>query len=767
MARIRCLLGAALLSPTSFALHRPAHAADRRLYLDVVINGRDTGQVATFIQKGAALLATREDLVGLGLMVGKTAAAKDGALVDVSMLPHIICQIEERTQTLQVRASRGGVAATHVSMRTTTPDESLPVESSVGAVLNYDLVGISSNGQNMVSGVFDARVFSPYGVLDSNFLGSTDTPAAALVRLSTTYTYSDPGALRRYSIGDVITGSLSWTRPVQLGGLQITTDFALRPDLVTFPLPSLSAEAAVPSTVDVLVNGVRQMSQHVEAGPFDVPQIPVVNGSGNVSVVVQDALGRQVTETLPFYASPKLLAPGLDSFSAELGAVRRYYSVLSDDYSTPAGEFSFRHGLLPWLTVETHAEGTLSLAMGGTGAAFEIGTFGVVSLAGAASTLHGHKGGQYTVGFEHVSPAFSFSVATQSDTNSFRDLASVNGDLIPRMTTRASAGTSLGAIGSLGVGYIGISGRQQHTKLLTATYSRRLFGGIYGFGTGFHDFAARRSTGFLISFSVPIGRRSSISVGANMSQNSTSGLLQASQSTTDIGDVGWQVMAQSGQQDHEFGELSYEAPFGRFAGGVDQFGPQTTMRATADGAIAVAGGGVFASNLIPDSFAVVDTDKTAGVRVTNENRVVERSGPSGLVLVPDLRSYEANRVGIDEDDVPADSDIQTTQRVVRPQDRSGVVVKFPIHASQGALLRIIAPDNAAISVGSIASLKGSKEMTTIGYNGETFMRDLSPHNVVNITRPDGSTCQASFNYHPARGAIPRIGPITCRPAAVR
>lgn len=758
------LVSAALLLPL---LPGTALAADQRLYLDVVINGRDTGQIASFVQKGGSLLAMRQDLVDLGLIVPGKSAAKDGTLVDIGKLPHVTCRIDERTQTLQVTASRGGVAATRLSMRMATPDESLPVESSIGAVLNYDLVGISSNGQNILSGLLDARAFSPYGVLDSGFLGSTGARGQALVRLSTTYTYSDPGTLRRYSIGDFITGGLSWTRPVQFGGMQITTDFALRPDLVTFPLPSLSAEAAVPSTVNVLVNGIHQLSQHVDAGPFDVPQIPVVNGSGDVSVIVQDALGRQVTETLPFYASPQLLVPALSSFSAELGAVRRYYSVVSDDYSTPAGEFSLRHGLLPWLTVETHAEGTLDLAMGGAGAAVKVGALGVVSFAGAASTSQGHTGTQYAVGLEHISRAFSFSASILAATPSFRDLASVNGDPVPRMTTRASAGTSLGMLGSLGIGYIGISGPQEHTKLVTATYSRRLFGSVYGFATGFHDFAAGGGTGFLISFSMPLGPRSSASVGANMDQNGMSGLLQASRSTTDIGDVGWQVQAQSGQQPHAFGELSYESPYGLVSGGVDRFGSQTTLRATADGALTAAGGSVFASNLIADSFAVVDTDNTPGVRVTDENRVVERTGPSGLVLVPDLRSYEANRIGINADDVPADSDMETTQRIVRPQDRSGVVVKFPIHASQGALLRVVGPDGAAIPVGSTAALKGTREQETFGYDGETFLRGLSSRNVITVTRPDGTTCQAAFDYHVRRGTIPRIGPITCRSGVVR
>ena len=47
---------------------------------------------------------------------------------------------------------------------------------------------------------------------------------------------------------------------------------------------------------------------------------------------VTNALGQQVTTTLPFYASSNLLAPGLQTYSAEIGAVRRNWGVVSDDY---------------------------------------------------------------------------------------------------------------------------------------------------------------------------------------------------------------------------------------------------------------------------------------------------------------------------------------------------------------------------------------------------------------------------------------------------
>ncbi|OXH88115.1 hypothetical protein CA830_21265, partial [Burkholderia multivorans] len=87
-------------------------------------------------------------------------------------------------------------------------------------------------------------------------------------RFDTSWSRSDPARPSTTQIGDAISGSLAWTRSVRLGGLQWRSNFALRPDLVTFPIPSLSGSAAVPSAVDLYINNVRQYTGNVPSGPF-------------------------------------------------------------------------------------------------------------------------------------------------------------------------------------------------------------------------------------------------------------------------------------------------------------------------------------------------------------------------------------------------------------------------------------------------------------------------------------------------------------------
>ena len=62
---------------------------------------------------------------------------------------------------------------------------------------------------------------------------------------------------QRLGLGDTLTGGPSWVRSIRFGGLQWMRDFAIRPDIVVRPVPSLGSDFHTPSTGDALGNGVK------------------------------------------------------------------------------------------------------------------------------------------------------------------------------------------------------------------------------------------------------------------------------------------------------------------------------------------------------------------------------------------------------------------------------------------------------------------------------------------------------------------------------
>jgi outer membrane usher protein len=516
-----------------------------------------------------------------------------------------------------------------------------------------------------------------------------------------------------------------------------------------------------------------------------------VTGAGTVSMTVTNALGRQVVVSLPFYASSALLAPGLQTFSAQVGAVRSNYGLLSNDYGALAASGSYRRGVSSDVTVEGSAEGAVGTAMAGGGVVVNIGDLAVLNAAVAASTGRGRTGKQLSLGLQRIGTTFSVGASAIVADHDFQDIATINGDPVPRLQLNANAGLSLGRVGSLGVAYSavdrdaianpikrvappgglladpgalvgGIDFLQpaQHAHVLSVSYSVQVLN-MSMYATGFRDFASRNSAGVLFGLTIPLGARSSVSISAGSGSGGRYGQIQAQQSASAIGDLGYQAFAAAGTPAHEFAQVDYKSPWGLLTAGVDRIDRYTTPRVEAQGALSYIDGGLFASNAIYDSFAVVDTNGLANVRVLYENRDAGSTDSAGRRLVPDLRSFDLNHIAIEPNGIPLDTAIDVTTREVRPQDRSGVVVRFPVKVSHGALLRLVDEAGTPLPIGSTAALRATGAVVPVGYDGDAYVQDLAPHNEVAVERPDGHRCRVAFDYQPVTGEIPTIGPLRC------
>ena len=149
-----------------------------------------------------------------------------------------------------------------------------------------------------------------------------------------------PSTMRRYRAGDFISGFLSWTRPVRLGGAQINSDFSMRPDLITFPVPAVAGSVAVPSTVDVLVNGsrkcfrarfsqARSRSPNSRSSPRPAPSHRPSQTPWDSRLRRNYRSGAAPTATQRQACKPTLAEAWRN--------VRRNWGIVSDDYGYAAG----------------------------------------------------------------------------------------------------------------------------------------------------------------------------------------------------------------------------------------------------------------------------------------------------------------------------------------------------------------------------------------------------------------------------------------------
>jgi outer membrane usher protein len=476
-----------------------------------------------------------------------------------------------------------------------------------------------------------------------------------------------------------------------------------------------------------------------------------------------------VTLNQPFYASTALLAPGLQTFAVQTGLVRRDWGSVSNDYGKMAGAAIYRRGLTRKFTIEGSAEGTPGAFMAGAGGVAQVGHLGVVNFAVAPSIASGQLGAQFSVGAQRIGRVFSLGASEIVADRNYRDVASMDGAGVPRKQLSAFTSLSIRRFGSAGAAYAGVNqdapptsvqqgvGSAEHSQVVSANYSFQ-FHHVSIFATEFRDLVNKGSSGLQIGMTIPFGKRSSVNVSG---ASEGSGQIQVQQSAPMVGDWGYQAYLSAGDTTHAFAQGQYKSPVGLFTAGVDENGGQTTLRLESQGALSFVDGGLFPSNEVYDSFGIVDTSPIPHVHVYQENRDVGTTNSSGRLLVPDMRSFDLNHIAIEPTDIPPEATIDNDKREMRPQDRSGVVVRFPIKFSHAALLKLVDEAGVPVPLGSTATLRATSAVFPIGYDGDAYVEDLSPHNEVTVERKDGQRCKVFFDYKSLPGDIPSIGPLRC------
>lgn len=801
--RRACLTLLLILAPVSARLIEAAE--QQNLQLEVMLNGEPARVIGTFMRmEDGRLAATRREIEEIGLRLAEPGAPD--AITFLDALPGVAHEYVERTQTLRLSATDAARKPQTFDL-SPTAEPGTAAARSWGMVLNYDGLATFGNPSRFAaftgtSLTLEGRVFSPYGTIEQSAIArSIAGQSPQVLRLDTAWRYSDEQSLVTYRAGDAIGGGLAWTRPIRLGGLQAQRNFALRPDLVTTPLPSLGGTAGVPSTVEVYVNSIRTFSQSVGTGPFSVTNIPVVSGAGNAQLVIRDAAGRETKTDLPFFATANLLAAGRTEWSVEGGLPRLAYGAGDDAYvRTPVGSASFRGGLTDAVTGLAHAEAGGGLVNASLGAAFVTGSIGAATLAAAASSGRSGSGFLSYASWETKLLQVNVSISSQRSFAAFDDLASVTARMASRSTPTAqdafgnlayggvqglgygsnaalfasaklpraidritfSAPLPFDRESSLGASYIHLrdgSGRVSH--LLSASYSRSLPKGASFYATLFHDAAGGGNSGLFVGFSMPLGPSASVSTSISHSRGGTTFAADAIRSLgQEIGDYGWRLHDGEGASRYREASAAYRSRYGVVQASVGQDHTNANGSLGLRGAIAAMDGEVFATNWVDDGFALVRVG-APGVAVFNENRPVGRTNANGVLLVPTLRSYQKNRVSIDPTALPVDLELERVKDFAVPADRAGVSVDFQVRSlADAALVPFVLADGRPAPAGA-SGVSSTGETFVIGYDGEAFLRKLSAANSVTLDLPDGS-CRAEFTFEAKPGAQVRLPPQLCR-----
>lgn len=649
---------------------------------------------------------------------------------------------------------------------TSAADAPRATRTGPGGFVNYDVSAERTNGRKQAGGFIELGLFGNQGVVTNTLVARTGDDARSVARLDTTWTRDFPERMATLRVGDAITTPGAWGRALRFGGVQFGTNFSTQPTLVTAPLLAATGEAVVPSTVDVFVNGRPVASEQVPPGPFSIDRLPVLSGSGQLQVVITDALGRQQVLMQPYYSGTSLLSPGLAEYSAEFGSVREDYGTRSFGYGDVVGVGTYRRGYSDTLTaggrIEAQGNGIYAL---GADAAFRAGYFGIVTGNLALGGDGGGTGFTTGLGLEHSGERVSAFLQTQYSSRSFVQTGMAGLPALPRQRTFGGVGFNLGAYGNGQLAW-GLQSYYDSDTVQTLGLNYSLALGTYGY-LGFfasHSMAGDDSdTNLLLTWTMALGDRRTLSTSLQQSSAPASagggfqGNVTLQRDLPAGSGLGYRMALSTADEQDAY--VAYQGAAGTASVDYSRRNGNSGMRLGATGGLAITGAGVMPARQLTESFAVVQVADYPGLTVYADNQPVGKTDAQGRVLIEALRPYQRNEISVNPTEVPMDGSLSQSTIGVVPAYRSGALVRFPVERALAATMRLVQGNGQPVPAGASAQLGDAR--FPVALDGLLYVEGLREASRLRVTWQGG---QCSFEARRPAGTdpVPDLGDVPCK-----
>ena len=658
-------------------------------------------------------------------------------------VPGLVYRLDSCTQTLWVDTAAATRSVTRVDL---LPDTGAPegmARIEPGGYFNLDAQLLNAAGSTQWAGVSELGMFNRWGYGAASFVNNQ----TRFIRLDTSWSVDDPSSLHRLVLGDAITRGGNFGQSVRIGGVQWGRQFSLRPDILTYPLPSFRGSAALASSVDVYVNQSLRSSQDVPSGPFELNRVPVVAGSGEVELVVRDVLGREQIVAVPFYAAPVLLREGLTDYTIEAGWLRNNYAIDSVDYGRFLLAGTYREGLSDTLTLETHGEVLREQELLALSGAWLQPALGVFSAGVAGSGTVRGLGGSLQLGFERISRAWSFVAEVRRSTPRFVR-AGDGPDTVSR-SELVRVGFTPHANGSLSLSYLQQT-RETSGKvsILGLTYS-------YGFARDWNLFVNTTRAASPVSnytayagLNWQFGRNLLASAEFNHDGQSNNGRLTAQRAMQSALDYSWRASAETGVNARRDIGAQWAQERGTLTADVERKAGNGSYRLGYSTGVALLGSDAFWTRPVNGSFAVVDTQGVPNVRIYTNEQPTGRTNASGKLLVPNLRTYETTYLRIEDGDVPIEYEMAELRQPIFLPTRGGTRAHFSLHALDGLTIRLHQEDGSPVPVGAQVFARDVNDALPVGFDGQAYLGQPVKGNRLDVRWP-GHHCIARWPFSAA------------------
>lgn len=772
---------------------------DTKLYLELVVNDRHFKDAVPVNYRNNHYYLSQSQLKAIGLPVPESQSPE----IAIDKIDKVTVKYDGENQRLLIDVPSEWLPNQQINM--TSENDFNLAQSSLGFLFNYDIYATQNTGSpssGQVSAWTEQRIFDRFGVISNTGVYRTHLSGNSqpddnkgYIRFDTQWQRNDEAYLLRYTAGDLITGALPWSTAIRLGGIQIARNFAIRPDLITYPLPQFAGQAAVPSTVDLYIDSFRTQSANINPGPFVIDNVPRINGAGQATIVTTDALGRQISTSVPFYVASSLLKPGMWDFSLSSGALRRNYAIRSADYGEIAASGVVRYGTTSWLTLEGRGDIAKDMDVIGGGINLRMGQLGVLNGAysmsnssdGAFSNVveqlntdgtaldtfsvpassRSGRGDQRSLGYTYSNTFFNLNAQRIIRSDKYGDLANYQSDFrLSRRTDQLTGSLSLGNLGTLGSGYFDVRDAfGERTRLVNISYSNSVFSNTSFYVSVNRELGGKGYEAQLV-WSIPLGNWGSGNVSTVRDNNNRwTQRVNYSRATPSNGGLGWNLAYANGtgeNSEYQQADIIWRTRMMESRAGVYGNNNNYNYWGELTGSLVMMNGGIYTSNMINDAFALVSTNGFSKIPVSYENQVIGTTNVKGYLLIPTVSSYYQAKFQIDPMKLPADVMLPTVEKRLAISERSGYLINFPVEKVTAVNIKITDKSGQYLPKGSAIYTTGSIPVSYVGWDGMAYIEQVTQLNKLRIVRADnGISCYSQFRLNTTQG-IQDGGTIICQ-----
>ena len=189
-----------------------------------------------------------------------------------------------------------------------------------------DNLGVDQKGFGDVTGIVDigGRLFGESGFAFISRHSFQSGDRGGFNRDETQLIYDRNDWLTRFTVGDVRPRGTGFQGIPSIGGISVERFFDLDPTRVFRPVGRSSFELERQSTVEVRINGVVQQELFLRPGRYNIRDLPLVQGSNLVDLVIRDDTGREIVISDRDFFDFDLLGVGTTDFSVTAGVRSRF-----------------------------------------------------------------------------------------------------------------------------------------------------------------------------------------------------------------------------------------------------------------------------------------------------------------------------------------------------------------------------------------------------------------------------------------------------------